>query len=164
MTSEARIEHERRRVRPRVDESGPPHGSVVGLAVGPIAEAGCCGRTVGKDANRDQALARRTGVFTADHIEKGCAHKRADDHIGEQRMQGVTQPGAAQRPLHSTGWHQAAHGSPDDLRGGIESPGRLDAPDQRLEGGELTARPSSGTHIRRVTHVRLSITGGGPAW
>jgi hypothetical protein len=59
------------------------------------------------------------GLAPAGEVEHQRAGPRSDDHVGQQRVQGVTEPGPGQ-PALGLGWEVRADEASDRLGGGIQ--------------------------------------------
>jgi len=120
------VEGEGRRVGRGVHKADAAHAVVAGLAVGPVAGTGQRGRAVRGDPDADQPLRRALAVPAADEVEHGCAGPAADHDVGQQRMQGVPDPRAADRVAQHAGPDRPADGFGDLAPGGVERANRFD--------------------------------------
>ena len=94
-----RVAAERDGVDGRVHEPDAAHIVVDGLAVGPVAEAGHGRRRIGGDADGDQPPGGLVGVLAAEQVEQRGADPAADHDVGEDRVQRMPHPCAAEDVL-----------------------------------------------------------------
>ena len=104
-----------------MDQTGAAHTVVRRLRVGPVADPGQRRRAIGRDADADQALRCAVVLVTPEEVEHGSAGPRADDDVGQQRVQRVAEPGAAEGVLERTGIEDGAHPLAYRLADGVES-------------------------------------------
>ena len=110
-----------------MDQPDAADGLVADLGVGPLRHAGRGGGRGEQQPQPDQPVGGRLAALPAHPVEQHRAGVRADRQIGEQRVQRVAEPDAAERVLHRPGADGVADDLADHLRGFVE----------RLESREL---------------------------
>ena len=86
-----------------------------------------------EDPGEQEAVRGRAAVSAADEVEEHGARPGADRDVGEERMERVPEPRAAEGVLRGALGDRAADGTADRLRGPVERVGRLDPGGQFVE-------------------------------
>ena len=144
-STRGRVEDRADRVCARVEEARAADRIADGLRVCPVADSRRCGRKVRNQSQADQPLAGGP-VSGREDIEQRSARERSDHHVGQHRMKGMTEPGAAQRVLDRAGRQVLPDRLPYGLGDCVKRLGRLDLPEQWLERGQLAAEGPGTVH------------------
>ena len=115
-----------------MDEARAADAVVGRFGIRPVIDSGQRGRCVRRYPNADQPFGCAAVLVAADQVEQSGAHPRADDDVGHQRVERVTEPGAAERVLKRARPECRAHKLADCLTGRVEYIGGLNRLDQRL--------------------------------
>ena len=99
---------------------------------GPVGQAACNRRRGGQEPDLDEALARAARVVAAEQVEHGRADERPDDHIGQQRMERMTEPRARQGVPRRADGDDIADRVGELECGGVERFDRLERSDRAV--------------------------------
>ena len=108
-----------------MDQTDPP---LRPIGVGPVTEAADGGGDRGQGTERDQRIDRVSGTRATEEVEDHSPAPAADGDVGEQRMQRVLQPGAAEQALGRP--DRGVHDSGEAVRDAIECLEALQPADQ----------------------------------